>query len=1103
MRFPNLWPGVFLAAGLLCVPVIRLALPGQGEPPPIVINEVLADPPAELAGDANGDGVRDTYADEYIELLNRGSHPVDISGWETGPAGSGLYSFPSGTIVAPGEYVAVFGGGTPTGLPGRSYVSDGRLGSGLSNSGGRLLLIDPAGPDTLQDIIYAGWDTDAAWVREPEGAGEFIDHALLYAQAFSPAGPATGTGGPDQSLPLVYRLRIVNLTSSGFGVAWRTSAPSDGRLEVTAGGTLERSWDADPVGLLHLVENYGCGPESELTWRVVSGGTPAPADSCARLSTGVVVTSVPRTVFGLLTRSDTGAAVAGAQVFLRLRTAALTSGWLAARTDSAGFWALNLGNLRTRTGAACAWSPGDTLLVEADGGEAGVAAGTFGVSDTGPQQIGLPALSPDPPPVFSWVGVPGEVSADTTLTLHYTLTDSSQAWATLLLEGEGGGEMQPAVTDPPLLDRAADGTVTIDLSDLPEGSLWRCVARVEDGLNPPAMVHSPGTIRVAHRTGVVRSLPPGVTLFTPPLDDAGQQTAADLLAGLAVAGELARWDQTTAAWQSVIRLPGGGTTGSDFPLQAGEGYALVSPAACTLAWHGPRQYGPPLLSAGGGIALVGVSDSTRVRTASAVLADPAVLSVSAWDALRQAWVGCFRIPGGQVIGDDFDLGWGEAAAVEIDSLLSWQPRTGGDGAGRPGDPGRVPRSGLPSDRHAPAGTGIRAQEGAGTRGCLLAWPAGPGALEVLWAGSGPGEITVAAGRGTERWREPLVSGGWHSRRLTGLAPGEWILTLNRTAAAGVERWSQTVAVTAPRLPALPVWCRGPARTAERPHLLLADTRIVRARLAGEMWYADTAPLFGDVSAALRAGEAGSGGSCELLELADDGGWYCVPLRVVPEGGRRMRAEPSAPGVAVSGLEVTPQGPQAVTVRWQILSASEAIRGELHLGYAAPIGGGGPPGDDRLWLPAGVDASWAPGEPPGQIQVCELAPGPRGQAGPEALAVRIVRAQAPARWIGPVGLVVPEPAADLVLLPAVPNPFNPETTLRYRIPSEGRGRVLLEIRDVRGRRVRQLVNEEASGGDYQVRWDGRDSAGRRVAAGVYLVVLQRDSERVTRKILLLK
>jgi hypothetical protein len=123
--------------------------------------------------------------------------------------------------------------------------------------------------------------------------------------------------------------------------------------------------------------------------------------------------------------------------------------------------------------------------------------------------------------------------------------------------------------------------------------------------------------------------------------------------------------------------------------------------------------------------------------------------------------------------------------------------------------------------------------------------------------------------------------------------------------------------------------------------------------------------------------------------------------------------------------------------------------------------------------------------------------------PEAVAVRVTDSEGAVFWIGPAALTIVTGSGDLALLPAAPNPFNPETTLRYSIPREGMHRVSLEILDVRGRTITILVDSVQSGGSYHVRWDGTDSRGLRVAAGVYLVVLDVGGRRMTQKVVLLK
>ena len=69
---------------------------------------------------------------------------------------------------------------------------------------------------------------------------------------------------------------------------------------------------------------------------------------------------------------------------------------------------------------------------------------------------------------------------------------------------------------------------------------------------------------------------------------------------------------------------------------------------------------------------------------------------------------------------------------------------------------------------------------------------------------------------------------------------------------------------------------------------------------------------------------------------------------------------------------------------------------------------------------------------------------------------------------------------------VPNPFNPSTTIEYTVP-DGRGTIPVEISiyDLRGRRVRRLVDAERSPGTHRVHWDGRDDAGAAVPSGIYL------------------
>jgi photosystem II stability/assembly factor-like uncharacterized protein len=84
------------------------------------------------------------------------------------------------------------------------------------------------------------------------------------------------------------------------------------------------------------------------------------------------------------------------------------------------------------------------------------------------------------------------------------------------------------------------------------------------------------------------------------------------------------------------------------------------------------------------------------------------------------------------------------------------------------------------------------------------------------------------------------------------------------------------------------------------------------------------------------------------------------------------------------------------------------------------------------------------------------------------------------------VAVDPPGAARPSLAALPNPFGPRTTIRYQLPSKER--VNLFVADPAGRVVRRLVRGTQDAGSHSLDWDGRDDAGREVAAGVYLYVL---------------
>lgn len=88
-----------------------------------------------------------------------------------------------------------------------------------------------------------------------------------------------------------------------------------------------------------------------------------------------------------------------------------------------------------------------------------------------------------------------------------------------------------------------------------------------------------------------------------------------------------------------------------------------------------------------------------------------------------------------------------------------------------------------------------------------------------------------------------------------------------------------------------------------------------------------------------------------------------------------------------------------------------------------------------------------------------------------------------------------------LLPAYPNPFNPETTIRYELAS--RTHVSLRVYDVSGAVVRTLVDNVKAAGSYSLTWNGRDDHGSPVSSGVYFYRITAGSFQDVRKMTLLK
>ena len=83
----------------------------------------------------------------------------------------------------------------------------------------------------------------------------------------------------------------------------------------------------------------------------------------------------------------------------------------------------------------------------------------------------------------------------------------------------------------------------------------------------------------------------------------------------------------------------------------------------------------------------------------------------------------------------------------------------------------------------------------------------------------------------------------------------------------------------------------------------------------------------------------------------------------------------------------------------------------------------------------------------------------------------------------------------------PNPFNPETIIEYGLPKAEQ--VVINIYDLNGQQVRNLVSQQQSAGNYLVKWNGRDNNGNKVVSGLYFYYFKAGSFSRTLKMILIK
>ncbi len=258
-------PTLLLAAvlALLAVPI------ASGASPDLVVSQVYA-------GGGNSGA---TYANDFVELFNRGSSPVDLSGWSVQYAtasGTSWQVTALGGSLVPGHHylVALASGGTDgSALP----AGDATGTSNLAASGGKVALVDDTAALTCG--ATAGSCSAVAVIRDLVGYGSATDYEGAAAPALSSTSAAIrGSNGCDES------------DANGTDFTTGTPAP-----RTTSSPTTTCTGSPPPDGSGSGTADVALDLQSTLSISLeqatLSFGSVSPGDSPAALSDHVTVTS--------------------------------------------------------------------------------------------------------------------------------------------------------------------------------------------------------------------------------------------------------------------------------------------------------------------------------------------------------------------------------------------------------------------------------------------------------------------------------------------------------------------------------------------------------------------------------------------------------------------------------------------------------------------------------------------------------------------------------------------------------------------------------------------------------------------------------------------
>ncbi|MCP3684243.1 MAG: T9SS type A sorting domain-containing protein [bacterium] len=247
--------------------------------------------------------------------------------------------------------------------------------------------------------------------------------------------------------PEISNIEISNLTSVSATISWTTGFPANGYvhygLTTDFSDTLNEFRSNDDV---HIVKITGLSPTIPYYFEVVSGGTvDSNGGSYYTFTTTEVGIGVPYLIAGRVYFPDSITPAEGTLISVEVKSSGGDISYpLAALADTAGFWLLNLGNLKdTTTNDVFSYSIGDSIFITANGADDGRSSAVDTVSGTSPQDCGIIHLYNTIPAISNVVNIPespcGNEDCEVSAIIRDTLVTTWVNAADLYYNGSGYG----------------------------------------------------------------------------------------------------------------------------------------------------------------------------------------------------------------------------------------------------------------------------------------------------------------------------------------------------------------------------------------------------------------------------------------------------------------------------------------------------------------------------------------------------------------------------------------------------------------------------------------------------------------------------------------